>query len=268
MKRMNMLWIVLTIFTAVYAQEPALYIPESNEKQYTFLLTGASFASPNNGWFEVGCDLMDANPLNRAIGGEAIANTANRMIEGTLYTKEELEEIDALVIMQVHERDVFNSKGLKEKYTDYDTPFTRDDYAAAFDYVIKRYLTECYNLKFDESSRYYNTRGGKPAVIVLCTDWHDARVIYNTSVRQLAEKWGFPVVEFDKYIGFSKNSVHPVTGEQISRLFTGDSQEINGETFGWHPENGQDVYIQRRMGAIFADTMRKIFPDYSSSQTR
>jgi len=51
-----------------------------------------------------------------------------------------------------------------------------------------------------------------------------------------------------------------VTGEQVSRLFTADKQEIAGETYGWHPENGKDSYIQRRMGAIFADTMRKIFP--------
>ncbi len=46
---------------------------------------------------------------------------------------------------------------------------------------------------------------GKPASIVLCTHWHDSRPIFNTSVRKLAEKWGFPVVEFDRYIGFSKN---------------------------------------------------------------
>ena len=38
--------------------------------------------------------------------------------------------MDALVIMHVHDRDVFNSSGLKEKYSDYETPFTRDDYAA------------------------------------------------------------------------------------------------------------------------------------------
>lgn len=62
------------------------------------------------------------NRLTAPIGGEAIANTANRMIEGTLYSKEELEEMDALVIMQVHDRDVFNSPNLKEKYSDYETP--------------------------------------------------------------------------------------------------------------------------------------------------
>ncbi|MDI9606178.1 MAG: DUF5040 domain-containing protein [Bacteroidota bacterium] len=261
MKRLNMIWIAWLLLAALlHAQEGAADVPEQSDKEYTFLLTGASFAVPSNGWFEVGCELVGAKPINRAIGGEAIAHTANRMIEGTLYSKEELEEMDALVIMQVHDRDVFNSPNLKEKYTDYETPVPREDYAAAFDYVIKRYLTECYNLKFDESSKYYNTRGGKPAVIVLCTDWHDGRVTYNTSVRQLAEKWGLPLVEFDKLIGFSKNTLHPVTGEQVSRLFSRDKQEIDGETFGWHADKGQDKYIQRRMGAIFADTMRKIFP--------
>ncbi|WP_298650353.1 DUF5040 domain-containing protein [uncultured Proteiniphilum sp.] len=248
----------LSILLLVFAT--TLSAQENKENRYTFLLTGASFASPNNGWFEVGCELTGAVPLNRAIGGEAIAHTANRMAEGTLYSREELEKIDALVIMQVHDRDVFDESQLKEDYRDYEIPFDRNNYAAAYDYVIKRYLTECYNLKFDSTSVYYNTRGGKPAVIVLCTDWHDGRVTYNTSVRKLAEKWGFPVVEFDKYIGFSRNSVHPVTKQQTSLLFTGDNQQIAGEKFGWHPENGQDSYIQRRMGAIFADTMRKIFP--------
>lgn len=253
LETLPLLILLLTFVTALSAQE-------NKENRYTFLLTGASFASPNNGWFEVGCELTGAIPLNRAIGGEAIADAANRMAEGTLYSKEELEEIDALVIMQVHDKDVYDESQLQTKYTDYKTPFDRSNYAAAFDYVIKRYLTECYNLKFDENSKYYNTRMGKPAVVVLCTDWHDGRVTYNTSVRRLGEKWGFPVVEFDRYIGFSRNAVHPVTGGQVSRLFTVDEQEIAGETYGWHPENGQDKYIQRRMGAIFADTMRKIFP--------
>lgn len=258
MKRIETLLILLLTFAITLTAQ------ENKEKNYTFLLTGASFASSNNGWFELGCDIVGASSINRAIGGEAIADAANRMAEGSLYSKQELETIDAFVIMQVHEHDVFEDSQIKEKYTDYDTPFTRDNYAAAFDYVIKRYITECYNLKFDETSKYYNTKSGKPAVIVLCTDWHDSRETYNNSVRKLGAKWGIPVVEFDKHIGFSKESVHPVTGEQISHLFATDWQEIDGVTYGWHPANGKDSYIQRRMGAIFADTMQKIFPVYSS----
>jgi hypothetical protein len=252
MKRINFLLIFSLLISFSFAQL------DKTQEKLTFLLTGASFASPNNGWFELGCDVLGAKPLNRAVGGEAIADAANRMIDGSLYSAEEFEEIDALVIMQVHEKDVFEKSEIKENYKDYKTPFSRENYAAAFDYVIKRYMAECYNLKFDENSKYYNSRHGKPAVIVLCTHWHDARMIYNSSVRQLAQKWGFPVVEFDKFIGFSKNSLHPVTGEQVSRIFAVDTQESDGEIYGWHPENGQDKYIQQRMAAIFADTMRKI----------
>jgi len=254
MKRLTSLFFILIACAANLAAQ------STKQNSYTFLLTGASFASPNNGWFEIGCSLVGATPINRAIGGEAIADAANRMNAGTLYSRDELEKIDALVIMQVHDKDVCDSTQILPQYTDYRTPFDRSNYAAAFDYVIKRYLTECYNLKFDPRSEYYNSKYGKPAVIVLCTDWHDGRVTYNTSVRKLAAKWGFPLVEFDRYIGFSRNALHPVTGQQISLLFTNDKQEIDWQTFGWHPENGTNAYIQRRMGAIFADTMRRIFP--------
>ena len=253
MKRFHILLFFSLLFFITVGQEN-----EFNHKP-TFLLTGASFASPNNGWFELGCEVLGANSINRAVGGEAIADAANRMNSGTLYSQDELENIDAFIIMQVHNKDVFDESQLKRDYKDYETPFNRDNYAAAFDYVIKRYQAECYNLKFNEKSKYYNTRQGKPAVIVLCTDWHDLRDVYNTSVRKLGHKWGFPIVEFDKFIGFSKNTLHPITNEQISRIYSSDTQVSNEEVFGWHPESGKDKYIQKRMAAIFADTMQKIF---------
>lgn len=228
--------------------------------KYTILLTGASFASPQNGWFEIGCRQLDARALNRAIGGESIADTANRMAEGTLWNAGELDEMDALVIMQVHNRDVSATGGLKEKYTDYTTPFDRSNYAAAFDYVIKRYQSECYALKDDPKSKYYGTKSGKPAVIVLCTDWHDARTTYNAAIRRLAARWGLPLVEFDRNIGFSKDTPNPATGTQQSLLHAQDTQTIGGVAYGWHPQRGQDKYIQQRMAAIFTDTMRRILP--------
>lgn len=228
--------------------------------KYTILLTGASFASPQNGWFEIGCRQLDARAINRAIGGESIADTANRMAEGTLWNAGELDEMDALVIMQVHNRDVSATGGLKEKYTDYTTPFDRSNYAAAFDYVIKRYQSECYALKDDPKSKYYGTKSGKPAVIVLCTDWHDARTTYNAAIRRLAARWGLPLVEFDRNIGFSKDTPNPATGTQQSLLHAQDTQTIEGVAYGWHPRRGQDKYIQQRMAAIFTDTMRRILP--------
>ena len=228
--------------------------------KYTILLTGASFASPQNGWFEIGCRQLDARAINRAIGGESIADTANRMAEGTLWNAGELDEMDALVIMQVHNSDASATGGLKEKYTDYTTPFDRSNYAAAFDYVIKRYQSECYALKDDPKSKYYGTKSGKPAVIVLCTDWHDARTTYNAAIRRLAARWGLPLVEFDRNIGFSKDTPNPATGTQQSLLHAQDTQTFEGVAYGWHPQRGQDKYIQQRMAAIFTDTMRRILP--------
>lgn len=225
---------------------------------YTILLSGASFASPNNRWFEMGCRALGANAINRAISAESIADTANKMAKGTLYSPEELDDIDVFVLMQVHEKDVFEESSLKENYQDYKVPFDNSNYAACYDYVIKRYISECYNQKFNPESRYFNSPFGKPASIVLCTHWHDSRPVFNTSIRKLAEKWGFPVVEFDKYIGFSKNAKHPVTGKQHSLIFTGDSQETHGEVYGWHPPQGETSYIQQRMAAIFANTLRHI----------
>ena len=235
-------------------------IPEHPVKssKYNILLTGASFASPENRWFELGCAILNANPINRAIGGEAIADAANRMNRGDLYTKHELEMLDAFVIMQVHDRDVAGESGLLDDYTDYTMPFTRENYAAGFDYVIKRYISDCYALRNNPDSKYYGSKTGKPAVIVLCTNWHDARTTYNTSVRLLAAKWGLPLVEFDKYIGFSKNAPHPVTKQQYSLIYAIDTQVIDNITYGWHPIHGDNSFIQQRMASIFADLMRKI----------
>lgn len=230
------------------------------KENYKILLTGASFASSNNGWFELGCKELNAKAINRAVPGEAIADAANKMANNALYSKKELEEIDAFVIMHVHDKDVASELGLVENYTGYKTPFDRSNYAAAYDYVIKRYITECYNLKFDKGSKYYETPSGKPAVIILCTHWHDARTIFNPAIRKLAEKWGLPVVEFDKYIGFSKDVLHPVTGRQYSIIYSQNNEMVNGEEFGWHPQVGEDQYIQQRMGAIFADLMKKVLP--------
>jgi len=233
----------------------------TEKKTYTLLLTGASFATHSNGWFELGCKYLDATPINRAKGGQAIVDAANLMSEGKLYTREELEDIDALVIMHVHEKNVADTTGIKKDYTDYILPFDRSNYAIAYDYVIKKYLTECYNLKFDENSKYYSTQGGKPAIIIFSTHWHDGRTVFNNSIRQLSQDWGIPLIEFDKCLGFSKNHLHPVTGQQTSILYTNDNTEIiNGEVFGWHPLRGQDQYIQQRMAAIFADLMKKVLP--------
>lgn len=243
---MKPVFLILLLWVSLSA--PAQETAPTNK---TFLLTGASFATPLNGWFEIGCRSMNITGINRAIGGKAISDTANQMAEGTLYTAHELERIDALVIMHTHNQDVFDETHLKTHYRDYPLPFDRSNYAAAYDYVIKRYISDCYELKDNPSSAYYGTPQGKVPVIILCTHWHNARTTFNASVRKLAAKWGLALVEFDKHIGFNAQTAHPVTGASPSLLYAQDTQTTNGVTYGWHPRRGEQEYIQQKMAAIF-----------------
>ena len=140
----------ITLFTFICLL--ALAGIAQNKDTYTILLSGASFAEPNNKWFEMGCRALHAIPINRAVSAESIAHTANKMLDGTLYTPEEFDNIDVFVLMQVHEKDVYNEANLKENYKDYKTPFDASDYAVCYDYVIKRYISDCYNQKFNPKS--------------------------------------------------------------------------------------------------------------------
>ena len=119
MKRLQTLLFFSLLFFITLAQ-----VNETLPKP-TFLLTGASFASPNNGWFELGCEALDANAINKAKGGTAIADLANKMVNGELYSEKELEEMDALIIMHVVNKDVFDESELKAYYNDYKTPFEK-----------------------------------------------------------------------------------------------------------------------------------------------
>ena len=100
------------------------------------------------------------------------------------------------------------------------------------------------------------------------TDWNNNLVFEtdvipyrkNAAIRRLAARWGLPLVEFDRNIGFSKDTPNPATGTQQSLLHAQDTQTIEGVAYGWHPQRGQDKYIQQRMAAIFTDTMRRILP--------
>jgi len=226
----------------------------SAESKYHFMLTGASFAVPENGWFELSCKAFDAEAINKSVSGEAIYHTANRMATNTFYSTAELERTDAFIIMQVHNQNVADDTWLKEDYTQYTIPTT--NYAVAYDYVIKKYKDDCYKLKDDPTSKYYGTANGKPAVIVLCTHWHDARTTYNSAIRVLAQKWNLPLVEWDTNIGFTKDVLE--NGVQPSLQYAKDTEVINGVTYAWHPLRGQEQPIQKKLSAVFNAAMEQI----------
>lgn len=236
-------------------EEPA-YKPDS------VYMIGASIAFPENTWFEMGCEELGLTPVNRAVSGTRPSDSAMRMRDGMEYTTAELDRFGVLVVMHVHDRDVCDEGKLREDYRDYDLR-TNMNYSQAFDYIIRRYIDDCRALETDPESLWYGVAGGKPVRIMLCTYWHDARVVYNSSVRRLAERWKeyASLCAFDENIGFTKERPD-ADGNQVSLQFArngyGDTEVIDGVTYGWHPTRGRNAEIQQRMARIFVDAMQEV----------
>lgn len=258
MKKLNILamaTMMAVTATPAFSQQP----DSSDENKKAFMLYGASFAIPQNGWFEIACEDMGVEALNKAVSGEAIYHDARRMDKGTDYTTAELDRTDVLVIMHVHNQNVANTTNLKDKWEDYTNISTTTDYAVGYDYVIKRYIADCEALEFNPDSKYYGVKGGKPAKIMLCTHWHDGRTTYNPAIRLLAEKWNFPLIEFDKNIGFSKDDENISDPGVPSRAMAHDTETIGNITYGWHPKRGDNSPIQRRMASIFTQKVAETY---------
>ena len=107
----------ITLFTFICLL--ALAGAAQNKDTYTILLSGASFAEPNNKWFEMGCRALHAIPINRAVSAESIAHTANKMLDGTLYTPEEFDNIDVFVLMQVRSEERRVGKECRSRWSPY-----------------------------------------------------------------------------------------------------------------------------------------------------
>ena len=227
--------------------------PQSS--QPSIMLLGASIAHSSNGWFEMGCASLNMRGINKAKNAEAIFDSARRMYRGTAYTFREFENTELLVIMHVHNEDVFCRDEILPNLDDYKITYEYEDYAGAFDYVIRKYKSDCESLEFNPASKYYNVQGGKPAKIMLCTFWHDSREKYNQSVRRLAEYWDIPLIEFDTNIGFSKNDEGLSDPGEPSRAVAINFEKINGVEYGWHPLKGFDEPIQQKMAEIFVDAV-------------
>lgn len=238
---------LLALFALVSCNSQS--IPKSKQG---VAIIGASFAYPENGWFELACQSKGYKPINKAASGECIVHSALKFAAGTLFTEDEFESFETLTIMFTHNDDIFNIEGST-------IPHTGMNRAAAFDYVIRKYISMCEQCESNPHSEWYGIKGGKPVDIILCTHWHDARETYNNSVRRLAKRWSnyARLCEFDKKIGFSKSTPDPKTGQQASVSFAhpdaNSCEIINGVTYGWHPKRGVDSPIQRRMAKIFAE---------------
>lgn len=153
----------------------------------------------------------------------------------------------------------------------------RDDvnekYAAGYDYLLKKYIKDCYELRNNPNSKYYGTVQGKPVIIVMCTQWHDGYVVYNNAVKEVASRFGAVVCDFASNVGFSYKQTNPDDPNSIrqssllctNRLYGSgnDFQDIyiNGVLYtnmGWHSTRDINSYFSLKRGNILADVLKKI----------
>lgn len=276
--------------------EEANYVRFSGNKQNFFvsvnprpsaLLIGASFAYSNNGWFEYAAEMENFDYVNRAVAGSRAYNAA---INYSSWITPYISTMDVLVIMYSHNIDCYKADDLKDDYTEYTVNSSMSN-AAAFDYIIKRYMADC--------AAIY-----KKPYIVLCTHWHDGRTIFNESVRKLAEKWSIPLVEFDKYT-FGATQYHPTLKDKNDNRLTPsiinaltppdnlyevptsssgyietnmlngtltkyDAELINSKICAWHPDRRYKTIdgtrtdvglpdIQKIMGNVFIDIYKQYY---------
>lgn len=144
-------------------------------------------------------------------------------------------------------------------------------YAAGYDYLLKKYALDCYNLRLNPDSKYYGTKSGKPVVIVCTTQWHDGYVRFNEGVKKMAKRHGAIVCNVADNVGFSYLQTDPTNDDSIrwgalhcnnAAIGSGDDTEtipIHGVMYtgmGWHPTRQWDSYIQMKRAQILAETMR------------
>lgn len=144
-------------------------------------------------------------------------------------------------------------------------------YAAGYDYLLKKYALDCYNLRLNPDSKYYGTKSGKPVVIVCTTQWHDGYVRFNEGVKKMAKRHGAIVCNVADNVGFSYLQTDPTNDDSIrwgalhcnnAAIGSGNDTEtipIHGVMYtgmGWHPTRQWDCYIQMKRAQILAETMR------------
>lgn len=150
-------------------------------------------------------------------------------------------------------------------------PIFDERYSAGYDYLLKKYAEDCYNLRLNPDSKWYGTKSGKPCIIVCTTQWHDGYVRFNESVKKMAKKHGAIVSDIANNIGFSYLQTNPNDENSIrwsalhcnNANFGGSNDTeniyIDGVLYsnmGWHPTRDFDCYIQQKRGNILAETLK------------
>lgn len=212
-----------------------------------------------NGWVEQACEQLNVRCLNKAVCSYKTLDFAQKLWKQTYASPLEQYQIDILLIQFANCGDVCGDPSsllpTADAYTSHYSHFTREPFkeysrAQQMDYILKKWQQIC-------EQRH------KPMQVIFVTHWHDGRVSYNESVRQLAQRWNAEVCELDKNIGFTKDKPLP-DGRQPSILYAKDTETIDGVEYGWHPLRDEDgAYIQSVMAGILADKLQKYINDHS-----
>ena len=148
-------------------------------------------------------------------------------------------------------------------------------YAAGFDYLIKKYTLDCYNLRLDPTSKWYGTKSGKPCNVIICSYWHDGYTVYNEAAKTVALKHGAIYCDIASKVGFSYRQTDPTDENSIRQSFLycnnaafgsgNDSEDIpiNGVIYtnmGWHATRDVNSPLTVKRGDILANT----FINYNS----
>lgn len=152
-------------------------------------------------------------------------------------------------------------------------PIIDERYAAGYDYLIKKYRQECYNLKDNPASKWYGSEYGKPCTIIICSHWHDGYVVFNESAKKLSDRTGCVFVNTADYNGWSYKTTNPNDSNSIRwsaqvchNASYGGSNDLHDEpingiiytNMGFHPTRDVNSEFNIRRANIFKDALNKI----------
>lgn len=146
-------------------------------------------------------------------------------------------------------------------------------YSAGFDYLIKKYKQDCYDLKNNPLSKWYGSPFGKPTQIIICSYWHDGYVVYNESARELSNRLGATYCDIANNVGFTYKTTNPNDENSLrdsylycnNRLYSSSNDSetipINGVNYtnmGWHATRDMLSDLTKIRGSILASTLEKL----------
>ena len=256
----------------------------SVRKNEKIMICGASFSqygssgSPVNGFFELMCNRLELTPVNRfkssiILMADAMLDADETKPHGSLFMVDGVDvfaEVNALVIMHVHNQDVLLSESdyIERTVDYYKENGISNNYANAFDYVIKQYKQWCAEYSTTRTypgTSYQEVLGTKECQIILCSHWLPSRKLYNNTSRELARRFNLSYCDFDVSIGIAENdTVYCVqnTDDNLTPTLDnwnkslnyagfvavsagkpiGKTEVIDGVTWGWHPQIRSATY--------------------------